>query len=87
MQITRANRRRLIIAAGAGAIIALLTGFVPNPVETGMKFWGFPYPWISQLDYPGAPEYYHWAYLILDWIILSALAFVLYRSGDSSKTE
>jgi len=87
MPLTRANRRRIIIAAGVGAIIVILSGLFPNNIGAGAKFWGFPYPWISQLDYPGAPENYHWPYLIIDWIILSALAFVLYRTDDSSKAE
>ena len=81
------NRRRIIIALGVGAIAALLTGFLPMGERGGVNWWGFPSPWISRYNYPGATDVYHWPYLLLDWLILSALIFIIYRVEPPSKKE
>ncbi|MFX0198664.1 MAG: hypothetical protein ACFFCW_21285 [Candidatus Hodarchaeota archaeon] len=76
MIITELIKKRLIIIVVKGGIIALLTGFLSNqPDLLGVNYWGYPFPWLKQVVYPGTPKVILWHYLILDWLIWVGIVF------------
>ncbi|MFX0136480.1 MAG: hypothetical protein ACFFDN_22765 [Candidatus Hodarchaeota archaeon] len=69
---------KLFLSIIGGIIIALITGFFPNPMPflIGSDTWGFPFYWVSQVIYPGAEKTVNWSNLILDILIWSLIMFL-----------
>lgn len=69
-------RKQIAFSLGVSAVIVLLSGFLPNSRGIlGVTRWGYPFPWIHQIVYPGAPKTIIWHLLILDWVIVALLIF------------
>lgn len=62
-----------------GIIITLLTGLFlyPNGGIIGVKKWGFPFYWLSQVIYPGSVKIIHWSNLLIDILIWGSLFFMI----------
>jgi hypothetical protein len=69
----------LILSIALGIVIALITGLFPHTTEgmIGVRKWGYPFYWLSQVVYPGAKINLNWSNLIIDILILVISTFLI----------
>ncbi len=71
----------VVASAGAGIVVALLTGVldVTPSALVGAVWYGYPLPWLRRLII--APQYYPWRFdvvgLMLDVVVWSAVALAV----------
>ncbi len=70
-----------------GIILTLITGFFPNIFLIGITYWGYLLPWMSQIDYPGAPLEIIWINLLVDIIIWSMLIYLALVNVEEEKIK
>jgi hypothetical protein len=69
---------KLIYSIILGIVITLASGLIPNiGGGLGVQGFGFPFPWMMQAIYPGAPMTFDWIALILDSVIWSIFAIIV----------
>jgi len=66
-----------------GVILTAFTGFCRTPFLglIGVSYWGFPFAWLKQVVYPGAPKEVIWQGLLLDVITWTLLSDVVLTIG------
>lgn len=79
-------KRVVLPSCIVGGIVTILSGLLSNTSLglVGVGYWGYPLPWIRQIVYPGAPKVLIWQFLILDWLIWTALSFGAIYAVDHS---
>ena len=70
-----------------GIILTLITGFFPNVFLIGITYWGYLLPWMSRIDYLGAPLEIIWINLLADIIIWSMLIYLALVSVEEEKMK
>jgi len=72
---------KLLISILFGLIITLISGIFPSPLSyvlLGVALRGFPFAWISQVIYPGAPVKIEYDGFMLDVISWALLFHIVY---------
>lgn len=66
----------VLIGILCGIIITLISGLFSYPTGKllGIKKWGYPFYWLSQVIYPGATKNVNWSNFIIDVLIWSIFA-------------
>ena len=73
------TRIQVIISLLGGIGISLLTGLL-NTTSIGFLgviFWGLPFPWLSQVVYPGTTKEIIWFALFLDILVWFGVIFII----------
>ncbi|HYA21937.1 MAG TPA: hypothetical protein VEG31_02025 [Thermoproteota archaeon] len=77
--------RILVLALGLGVLVAGLSGLINNTPAglLGTIQYGYPFPWLYQVVYPGLPTNVDWMMLLLDaaiWSVVFAIVLMLLQS-------
>jgi len=73
--------QKLTVSILVGLIITLISGIFPSPLSymlLGVALRGFPFAWISQVVYPGAPTKIEYDGLVLDLIFWALVFYIGY---------
>ncbi|OGI12126.1 hypothetical protein A3K64_02210 [Candidatus Micrarchaeota archaeon RBG_16_36_9] len=74
-----------IYSALAGILLTMITGVFSNIFLLEVNYWGYLFPWVRRMVYPGAPMEVLWVNFILDAIIWSVFIYLAILSVEKEK--